>query len=101
LNLALETLMLPYLLVSCISMPQATLIYWATNSAFFMGLQNALARPRVASTLGLPAIMLPHPRHDKEARGAHCGEEWGGMLTHVPREAEWGGAEWGGMLMLV
>lgn len=79
--------MLPYLWISCTQVPQATLIYWLTNSAFFMGLQHTLAQPRIASALGLPAVMLPHPRHDKEARGAHllgaAGPGWGSCLWGV------------------
>lgn len=94
-GIALEVFMLPYLCIST-QMPQATLLYWLSNSAFFLGLQHALAQPRIAAALGLPAVMLPHPQHDKEARGAH---PWGWglgfyravcsgsvlVVCHVPR----------------
>lgn len=66
---ALDVPMLAILWSSTVSVPQATLLYWLSNSAFFMGLQKALAEPRIAAALRLPAVMMPHPRHDKEARG--------------------------------
>lgn len=58
---------LPYALVSfCV--PQATLLYWASNSAFFFGLQAALQRQQIAAALGLPLALLPEPRGAKEEK---------------------------------
>lgn len=61
--------MVAYAIVGCTAAPQATLLYWLSNNAFFLGMQNALARPSVVKALGLPAVMLPHPKHNKDARG--------------------------------
>jgi hypothetical protein len=68
-GLLLDTGMVVYALAACTVAPQATLLYWLSNNAFFLGLQNALARPSVVKALNLPAVMLPHPKHDKDARG--------------------------------
>lgn len=79
-SVALDIPMLAILWSSTVSVPQATLLYWLSNSAFFMGLQRALAEPRIAAALRLPAVMMPHPRHDKEARGKEDGRMRGSML---------------------
>lgn len=72
--------MVPYLIVTTGSMPQATLLYWASNSAFFLGLQKALEAPRIAAALKVPTPMLPPPQQAKEARGGRGGarEGWWG-----------------------
>jgi hypothetical protein len=68
---ALDLPILPYAWVMTTGVPQATLIYWLSNSMFFLGLQKALAQPGIAKALRLPAVMLPPARHDSEARGEH------------------------------
>jgi hypothetical protein len=76
-RLLLEAGVLPVFVFSSF-VPQATLLYWASNSAFFLGLQHALGQSRIARAAGLPAVMLPQPRGKREAEGAaraghaHC-----------------------------
>jgi hypothetical protein len=67
---ALQAVSVPYFLMACTAVPHATLLYWATNSAFYFGLQWALQQPKIATRLNLPSIMLPPPTRDKDARGA-------------------------------
>ena len=66
-----------YTWIAATAAPQATLLYWLSNNTFYLGLQNTLARPSVVKALGLPAVMLPHPKHDKEARGVLESLCWG------------------------
>jgi hypothetical protein len=73
-SVALDLPILPYAWIMTTGAPQATLIYWLSNSIFFMGLQKALAQPGIAKALRLPAVMLPPPRHDSEARGEHTSQ---------------------------
>jgi hypothetical protein len=68
-RLLLEAGVLPVFVFSSF-VPQATLLYWASNSAFFLGLQHALGQSRIARAAGLPAVMLPQPRGKREAEGA-------------------------------
>jgi hypothetical protein len=54
-------------MLSCLA-PQATLLYWGANGAFYYGL-NWLQQSQYAKYLGLPSAMLPLPTSRKEEKG--------------------------------
>lgn len=68
LKLLLDSGCVPYFCLASLQ-PQATLLYWASSSMFFYGMQSALSVPRVARGLGLPSMLLPTPRGPREERG--------------------------------
>jgi hypothetical protein len=90
-GILLDIGMVGYALAGLTMAPQATLLYWLSNNAFYLGLQNALARPSVVKALGLPAVMLPHPKHDKDARGGLESGVCGSTTVNMQRPVLKGG----------
>ena len=79
-----DTMAMPYFLAGLV-VPQATLLYWMTNTAATLGVQVALADPRIRKTLP-KAMQLPASA--QEAAGE--GHEGGGAYYKE------GGRGWGG-----